>query len=105
MIFEPDVILPAQLNGKRTQLTPEQSLCAAILEDAIHCFHKYFSARTRREKRLFHEAEQWLTGDDAQWPFSFLRVCEVLRLDPSYVRSEVGAAESRQSFSGASKVA
>lgn len=88
MIFEPDVILPAQLRGNlRARLMPEQSLCAAILADAIHCFNKYQHARTKLARRLFLDAEEWLSADEPQWPFSFVRICEVLGLDPSYVRS------------------
>lgn len=88
MIFEPDVILPAQLRENlRAPLKPEESLCAAILADAIHCFYRYLSARTKLEERLFLDAEQWLMTDDPHWPFSFIRICEVLRLNPSYVRA------------------
>jgi hypothetical protein len=66
--------------------TPEIRLIAAVLQDAIDCYLKYSSAQTRRGKRIFAEAAQWIFGRDDDWLFSFDNICEMLKLDPDYVR-------------------
>lgn len=35
---------------------------------------------------MFCEAEEWILEEDGDWPFSFENVCEVLGLNPRYVR-------------------
>ncbi len=85
LLVDPDHILPGQLLD-RYQWTPEHRLCAAVLEEAVSCFQKYVFATAKEQRRLFLDAEQWLRNNDRRWPFSFLRVCEVLSLNPAYVR-------------------
>jgi len=70
----------------RVSLDPEKALLLAILEDAIDSFQKYRSVRTRVGGERFREAEQWLLGDGDDWIFSFKNVCDLLGLDPNYVR-------------------
>lgn len=67
-------------------LEPEKALLLAILEDAIHCYRKFASARNRAGREQFREAEAWLMGGDDGWVFAFDNVCELLGLDPEYVR-------------------
>ena len=86
-LSEPDVILPAQfLPGARQQMTEERRLRIAVLEDAIDCFQKHLFATKERDRQLFREAEQWIIDTDRRPPFSFEQICEVLRLDPDYLR-------------------
>jgi hypothetical protein len=68
-------------------LEPERALLAAILEDAIHNYRKYGQARDREGKERFREAEEWLMNSANDWIFCFNNVCELLGLDPEYVRS------------------
>ena len=88
-LFEPDVLLPSQffshLQGKLPQ-EPEYRLVVALLQDAIDCFHKHAVPRDAKARELFDETAEWITSDDRQWPFSFLNVCDLLRLNPHYVR-------------------
>lgn len=58
----------------------------AILEDAIACFQKYVLARDARGKTLFRDAEEWILEEGSDWIFSFENICEVLGLDPKYLR-------------------
>jgi hypothetical protein len=58
----------------------------AVLEDALDCFHKQFVSRTARAKRLGQEAEEWFFKDDTRWLFSFVSICDVLGLNPDYIR-------------------
>jgi hypothetical protein len=57
-----------------------------VLEDAIDCYLKYCSAKTRRGKRIFAEAAQWIFDRDEDWLFGFDNICEMLKLDPDYIR-------------------
>lgn len=72
---------------RRTEhLEPEKALIAAILEDAIHEHRKYRRARDAEGKERFREAEEWIMRERDDWIFSFDNVCEILGLDPDYVR-------------------
>ena len=94
-LFEPDVVLPAQFFATVRRQAPakrgESQLLIAVLEDAVHCFQKYLLARDREGQRLFREAEAWMmeetrpVGDEPT--LSFRYVCDMLDLDPLYLRS------------------
>jgi hypothetical protein len=91
-IFEPDVVLPAQFFTalrRRAAGEGERRLMIAVLEDAVHCYQKYAFASDNRGRTLFREAEEWiLEEEDAGGPgFSFVTICDVLELDPDYVRA------------------
>ena len=86
---QPDVILIheyLQVYQSSISHTPEMRLIAAVLEDAIDCYLKYSSVNTRRGKRIFGEAEQWIFGQDDDWFFGFENICEMLKIDPDYIR-------------------
>jgi hypothetical protein len=70
-------------------LEPEKALLVAILEDAIHTYRKYRTARQRAGKKRFCEAEEWIMGGGNDWIFSFHNVCELLSLNPDYIRRGV----------------
>ncbi len=74
---------------KRTRREAEEALILAVLEDAVDCFQKYLTARDRRGATLFREAEEWILGEDPDWPFSFEQICETLGIDPNYLRQEL----------------
>jgi len=84
-----DAAVPEQFfdTFRRSQhLEPEKVLLLAILEDAVHCYRKYRAARDRTGRERFHEAEDWIMRGKDDWIFSFDNVCELLGLDPQYVR-------------------
>ena len=74
-------------------LEPEKELLLAVLEDAIYCYRKYASAQSRAGREQFREAEDWLMGGGDGWIFAFANVCDLLGLDPDYVRR--GLRESK----------
>ena len=82
-------------------LEPEKALLIALLEDAVHEYRKYSRARDRDGQARFQEAADWIMADDDTWIFSFRNVCELLGLDPEYVRrgvresNAIGAGEQR----------
>ncbi len=82
------VVLPEQFHTARDQ-TPEGgeiALMRAVLEEAIACFQKQCLKSGRRAQRLANEAEEWIFSDEESWPFSFVNICAVLRLEPDYIR-------------------
>lgn len=88
-LFQPDTLLAAQyleLCRRKTYLEPEKRLMLAVLEDAIGCFQHCFLARDEKGKGLFRDAEEWIMEENNHRLFSFENVCEVLGLNPNYVR-------------------
>ena len=58
----------------------------AVLSDAVDCFQKYLGAKGRRCQNLFDEAEAWIKSQDSNSPYSFEHICEVLNINPAYLR-------------------
>ena len=81
-------------------LLPEKALLRAILEDAVHCYRKYQAAENRAGRERFHEAESWIMGSRNDWIFSFDNVCELLGLDPIYVRQSIRDRKRKPAVSG-----
>jgi len=88
-LLQPDTVLPSQyyaaLRRKSIQ-EPERRLVIAILEDAVDCFIKHMFSSDRRSRQLYLDAEEWITDTDRDWPFAFENVCDVLSLEPEYMR-------------------
>ena len=80
-------------------LEPEKALLMAILEDAIHLFQKYRCARDRAGKERFREVEDWFMHEGDHGLFSFVNVCELLALDPQYVRRGLLASKGPPAIS------
>ena len=70
-------------------LEPEKDLLMAILQDAIHDYRKYRLARDPDGKARFREVKEWIMAGGNGWIFSFNNICELLGLDPDYVRQGV----------------
>jgi hypothetical protein len=86
---QPDVLLIHEylhVYQSKSAQAPEMRLIAAVLEDAINCYLKYYSSRTRRGKRICNEAAQWIFSRDDDWLFGFDNICEMLKIDPDYIR-------------------
>ena len=64
----------------------EKELMLAILETAIEDFQKYASAKDRKGRLLFEEAEEWILERDGEWFLSFNNICETLSLSPDQLR-------------------
>ena len=84
----PEIVLPAQFFARAGgALQPEKRLMLAVLESAVWLV--LVGGRRRSRCGAAAEAEQWLASDATDWPFSFVNVCDVLGLDPGYVRAGV----------------
>ena len=88
-LFEPDTLLPIQYfeaMRKKHLLEGEKRLILSVLEDAIECFMKCIDASTSKGQRLFREADEWIAHEDKRWVFSFDNVCDMLDINPEYMR-------------------
>jgi hypothetical protein len=100
-LFAPSILTPDQYYDERrddSALRPIKRLMLAILEDALRCLHKHADAKNGARRRMYREAEQWLSGEGANALFSFTVVCETLGIEPDYLRSGLRqwrATESR----------
>jgi hypothetical protein len=96
-LFEPDTLLPAQYFAAFSReggLVRERRLMLAVLQDAVECYQKYALARDPRGVELFRDASEWIESGERDWPFSYENVCEVLGLNPEYIRK--GLSKWRQ---------
>jgi hypothetical protein len=97
-LFQPDTVLATQFFATLRRQGPskrgEWQLVVAVLEDAINCFQKCALATDNQSRRLFQEAYDWVMAsqdncapfDDDVPIFTFEYICEVLGLDPDYIR-------------------
>jgi hypothetical protein len=100
-VVQPDTVLPAQFFSsakEKSFVEGEKRLMAAVLTDAVECYMKYSFGSDPREHHLFSEAEAWLFegGMSSTGFFSFLEICDVLRLEPEYVRRGLTDWRSRR---------
>lgn len=87
--LQPDIVLPVQFFARRKIDAPvegEKRLMLAVLEDAVNSYQRYADSDRVRGRRLFWETCEWFYDDDMEWPFSFLRITQLLGIDPSYFR-------------------
>ena len=73
----------------------------AVLEEAVATFQHQLGADSRRGRRLFREADEWFRSADTSWAFAFESVCDVLGLDPDYVRRGLARLERARCDAGA----
>ena len=64
----------------------EKELMLAILESAVEDLQKYASAKDRKGRLLYQEAEEWILERNSDWFLSFDNICETLSLSPDQVR-------------------
>jgi len=74
-------------------ITPERELVMVVLWQAASDLQKFRFAKFRKQQRLYMEAYKWVASDDRSWPYSFVNLCETLKLSPEYLRG--GMLESR----------
>ena len=71
----------------------KRSLLSAILEEAVQDYRKYSRGRDLKSKSRFHEVDEWFKRRDKKWIFSFESVCQLLDLDPEYIRRRLREAQ------------
>ncbi|MSP40523.1 MAG: hypothetical protein EXR70_18690 [Deltaproteobacteria bacterium] len=90
-LFESDILLSEQYYStlrKSHHDNPERRLMAAVLEDVVACLSVDVRRCSRRQRRDFNDARNWLNApNDSDWVFSFSNICEALGIDPDYLRA------------------
>lgn len=106
-LLQPDTLLPAQYFAalkRKGAHEPERRLAVAVLQDAVDCFQKHLRARERKARQLFLDAEEWICSEDRSWPFSFENVCDLLQINPEYLRRGLMQWKERQLGAPCAKV-
>lgn len=88
-VFQTDVLASHEYfdaSRRKTHIEPEKNLMFAILEDAVRCYRACAFAKSGSTRRKYLDAERWLWKNDWQWMFSYRNICEVLALNPFYIR-------------------
>ena len=86
-LYTPDFVLAEQFfDPRRAGLDGERSLMLAVLRDAVECYQKFALARDPRGRFEFDEARRWIESSERDWPYSFENICDVLDIDPIYLR-------------------
>ena len=88
-LFEPDILVDRQFfHAYRTKHTsePERALLLAVLSEAIETFRKFAFSKSARGQSLFRQAKEWLWDKEPDYFFSCKNICEVMGLDPCYLR-------------------
>jgi hypothetical protein len=68
---------------------PERELAAAVIEAAATDLRHCRFAPTRDLQRRYCRAPRWVASDDREWPFSFVNLCEALRISPEALRAQL----------------
>ncbi len=88
--FQPDTVLPSQFFGILRQkgfVEGEKRLLAAVLADAVDCYMKQAFNPEASGRQVFRDAEAWIFQDETgTWLFSFRNICDILGLEPEYIR-------------------
>ncbi len=89
-LLKPEATMPVQFqemwHGGRP-VTPERALVIVVLWQAASDLQKFRFAKSRKQQRLYMEAYKWVASEDRSWPYSFVNLCEALRLSPEYLRA------------------
>jgi len=91
-LFEPDALLPAQFYAAfrgGSGVSGEKRLMLAVLQDALDCYQKYAFATDGQGQQMFADASAWISDGDRSWYFSFENICEILEINPEYLRHGV----------------
>ena len=89
-VIQPDTVLPSQFFAvlrEKGFVEGEKRLMAAVLADAVDVYQKMAFSSETRGQQLFKDAEEWLFGTSiGRSFFSFDNICDVLSLEPEYIR-------------------
>ncbi len=79
-------LLPSRMSSPSTW-SPEARLARAVLGQALIEIRDH-SDKPEYRRRIVQDLE-WIGSNDRSWPYSFLRLCDSLGLEPEYVRRHV----------------
>ena len=67
----------------------QRALAAGVLKQAAQDLRRFHGATSAIERDLYLDAYRWVISDDYSWPFSFLNVCQLLKLTPEILRQDL----------------
>ena len=82
-------VVPIDVRPPPRVIQPERQLMAAVLVDAVATLRRYRRARDGPARARLDEVVAWLDDPRTSWPFSFVRICAELELDPARIRSRL----------------
>jgi len=88
--LELEAILPGQFNNLwhgAKETSPERTLALAVLAQAASDMRRFRGSRGSRERRLYRDAEKWVGSNDRSHAFTFVNICEAMRLSPTCIRA------------------
>lgn len=80
---------------RKVPLSGEKRLMLAVLHDALSRFQTRDYPFKANGKVVVREAAHWIWSDDRDWPFAYLNICELLDIDPHWLRSELATSEQK----------
>ena len=72
----------------------------AVLEDAVRCFLNHYGAADRKQRMLYEEARAWLLSTEHTGLYAFENVCDVLGIEPGYLRRQLLARRDERHAHG-----
>ena len=88
-LFEPDILAEPrffQAHGMKNVAEPERALLFAVLSEAIETFRKFAFSQSARGQVLFRQVKEWFWDDEPDYFFACKNICELMGLDPFYLR-------------------
>jgi hypothetical protein len=89
-LLSSEVILPVQFWSDASpdaRSAPERRLMAAVLENAVMTLQQQTRKPSRHGRRLIAEIHTWVASNSRRHPFAFASICDVLGIDPAYLRT------------------
>ena len=83
-------------DAAHASLKPEKRLMLTVLLDAARILQRQARAEHQCGVTPPSEVEKWFAGDNTDWPFSFMNICEALGLNASRLRSGLASWRKRQ---------
>jgi hypothetical protein len=91
VLFEADILAAQDFDRiyRSWPRSPERDLMLAILEEALNDYQRCWKARDEKGRKRFADAQSWILNMDSEWIFSFINCCEVVGIEPDYLRQGV----------------
>src|SRR5438067_7381062 len=70
-------------------LSPEKAMAGSVLRQAAYDLRRFRGATSGVERQLYLDAYDWVTADDFSWPYSFVNICQSLKLAPDVARRKL----------------
>jgi hypothetical protein len=87
--FAPGCILPVQYFARSQRsftAGPEGRLMLAVLEDAVNCYLQNMNRSDREALLEFREVNNWFNARNSHDLFAFETICDVLSINPGWMR-------------------